>query len=76
LYGNPLPDLSNCTDVHLDAANANMSGSDGMLLFNLCAKIPKTVQRILIRNVSARVAADFKQNFPFDARVVFVAAPK
>lgn len=73
-YGVPFPDLSNCTDVHLDAANANMSGSDGMLLSALCGKIPKTVQRILIRNVSARVAADFKQAFSFDHRVAFVAS--
>lgn len=72
LYGVPFPDLSHCTDVYLDAAMTNMSGSDGMLLFNLCSKIPKTVRRILIRNVSARVAADFKQLFPFDSRVLFV----
>ena len=72
LRGVPFGDLSYCTDVYLDATRTNLSGSDGMLLSVLCTKIPKTVEHILIRGVSSRVALDFKKHFTFDLRVEFV----
>ncbi|GAA0257825.1 MULTISPECIES: hypothetical protein [Pseudomonas] len=68
----PLGDLSNCREVWLDAKDLFLSGSDGMLLSNLCAKIPKSVERIYIRWINPRYAHEFKEHFAFDARVVFV----
>jgi nucleoside phosphorylase len=68
----PFNDFSLCTDVYLDATRTNISGSDGMLLSILCAKIPKKVARIHIRGVSPRIARDFKEHFAFDPRVDFV----
>ncbi|WP_236192092.1 5'-methylthioadenosine/S-adenosylhomocysteine nucleosidase family protein [Pseudomonas paraglycinae] len=67
----PLVDLSSCRDVWIDAENVYMSGSDGMLLSNLCDKIPKTVERILIRGVPARLKEELQLHFKFDSRVLF-----
>lgn len=68
----PLVDLSNCREVWLDAKSLYMSGSDGMLLSMLCAKIPKTVERISIRGVPSRLWGEYQEHFKFDARVAFV----
>lgn len=68
----PLADLSSCREVWLDAKNLYLSGSDGALLWALCAKIPKTVERIYIRWIDPRYIRDFKEHLAFDARIVFV----
>lgn len=67
----PIVDLSNCRDVWIDAKNVYMSGSDGMLLSNLCDKIPKTVERIFIREVPLRLIEELRSHFKFDSRVIF-----
>lgn len=67
-----LVELSNCREVWLDAKSLYMSGSDGMLLWTICNKIPKTVERISIRGVPSRLWGDFQEHFGFDERVAFV----
>jgi hypothetical protein len=68
----PLVDLSNCREVWFDAKSLYMSQSDGMLLSILCAKIPKTVERISIRGVPSHLLGEYQKHFKFDARVAFV----
>lgn len=68
----PLVDLSSCKEVWLDANSLYLSGSDGPLMSALCQKIPKTVERIFIRNVNPRYMKAFKEFCSFDSRVIFI----
>lgn len=64
-------DLADCREIWLDVKYAHMSGSDGMLLYTLCEKIPKTVESIFVRGVPPRLVEDLKNHFRFAPRVIF-----
>ncbi|MFS2135600.1 hypothetical protein [Duganella sp. Dugasp56] len=72
LFGNRnLTEFSSCETLWIHVDDQVISDSDGMLLHNLVGKVPKTVQRIVVKGWPKRLIAEHTRMFSYDGRLEF-----
>lgn len=72
LFGNRnLTEFSTCETLWIHIDGQVVSDSDGMLLHNLIGKVPKTVQRIVVKGWPKRLIAEHTRRFSYDGRLEF-----
>lgn len=72
LFGNRgLAEFAMCDTLWVHVDGYVVSGSDGMLLHSLVSKVPKTVNRIIVRGWPKRLIAEHAKMFRYDDRLEF-----